>query len=1482
MQHTVVSGLKKSCARLALAIFLFNISSTAFAVTVDVDTDNDGPGCELREAVNAVGSGADFGGCVYDGDTVLVTPGGDNTITLQQGEIGFFPNEFNNAYINITGVAPAPGAEPAVTIDANNLSRVFSLSGIEPGTMEIHHLNLINGNADDGGLIYLSGAGHDLTLNNVNLSNSTATDRGGALYVGPNGSLTMTDTEVFNNSAEYDDFGPVYTPGGGIFIDTNSTGVNITSTGTYTDGIYENTGSFGGGINIESTATPINISNTDFTNNTGEFGGAIHGFGNTLEITNSIFQGNQAITAGAIYSNFDFANISDSNFILNTASNSGGAILLDFPFFSGVLKTLTLVNVNFDQNSAAFDGGAVYCSSAFEACEVSITADQPDIGFTNNTAGEFGGAIYTNPVTADEECGEECGPGEVTYPVDSDLTIENILFDGNIAGDQGAAIMTGAETSITDAIFSNNDALSIIIANDDLSVVNTDFINNEGVTIYNDLSMPPNPSSILIEIIDSLFEGNDGGGVFLTPPDTGEVVEYTVNILRTVFNENFGPSLADFDLTAYDFGGDVGVINITDSSFLGNTPSAGLFFGGNLTINTFGASLNLLRTTIANNTTSGVSVRAASDVTSSIINSTITNNDNSALAFPPQSNQGGGVRNDGGVMNIIHSTIANNFARNRGVTSTGFGGGIYTTGGGIINLTNSIISDNQADQAGEDCYIDTIFPGTNIFSLGNNLISDLGLNCAITLDPDDITGESALLEALADNGGLTLTRLLNALSPALNAADNALDIAQDQRGINRPQLVTSDMGAVEMTEPDVTPPVIAEVTPVPTPTTDTTPNYTFSSDEAGTITYGGDCSSATTAAVIGNNTITFNVLAVGTHSNCTILVTDSSDNDSNLLSVNNFEITEAIGPAPVIAEVTPVPTPTTDDTPTYTFSSTSAGTITYGGACTSATTTAVVGNNTITFNTLPAGTYACSITVTDGDDQDSNLLNISAFTIEAPAIPPVTGGGGGGAGGGFGQPSSQGNPSTPEQPTQPETPTQPENPVVQPDPTRPEQPLQPEPPVTPQPESPAPQQTIQSEQTAPPTVTPEEIIFVTEQTPVDSIQSTGSGIYGHESNKTVRQLSLTCNYADFSSQYGISINQNSDSDGDGLSDQLECLAQTNPTETDSDGDGLSDAYEELSLGTNPNQSNGQPGSNMLIITTPEEQMLTGDESPLVKGINTAKGEVDIYIFDRADFEEISIKLQEELNADENLNDQQRNEIYDQKFTEYVQSILAKFITKSLDPENPEEAKFINKIQLLGETPTGNNSVFLLDSEKSLIDNTYLAMAHNAQELYSEEVEFKVDSTLKILNPNVDTLGNKPIPTEALLGELKIEIDPGNFRPVLAGNIKEPSKVVANWQSDIVSSALIADSLDEDFRLSAPADLPPGEHTVYVTAYRRSDGAQSETLKIPFTVSADSAQSGPTNDWLRYILGLIGILVIGGAAFSLRNKQTKKPPIAPTL
>ena len=44
---------------------------------------------------------------------------------------------------------------------------------------------------------------------------------------------------------------------------------------------------------------------------------------------------------------------------------------------------------------------------------------------------------------------------------------------------------------------------------------------------------------------------------------------------------------------------------------------------------------------------------------------------------------------------------------------------------------------------------------------------------------------------------------------------------------------------------DIVKPVLTEITTITTPTNDRTPNYTFSSSESGSITYGGSCSSST-------------------------------------------------------------------------------------------------------------------------------------------------------------------------------------------------------------------------------------------------------------------------------------------------------------------------------------------------------------------------------------------------------------------------------------------------------------------------------------------------------------------------------------------------------------------------------------------------------------------------------------------------------------
>lgn len=123
----------------------------------------------------------------------------------------------------------------------------------------------------------------------------------------------------------------------------------------------------------------------------------------------------------------------------------------------------------------------------------------------------------------------------------------------------------------------------------------------------------------------------------------------------------------------------------------------------------------------------------------------------------------------------------------------------------------------------------------------------------------------------------------------------------DMAGVTR--TAPFDIGAYDVGgSADATAPTLAEVTPVPASSSNQAPVYVFSSDEAGTVTYGGDCGNGSlSTAVVGNNTVEWN-LGIGTYSNCTITVTDAASNASTPLAVTEFVITPAISSASKVIE----------------------------------------------------------------------------------------------------------------------------------------------------------------------------------------------------------------------------------------------------------------------------------------------------------------------------------------------------------------------------------------------------------------------------------------------------------------------------------------------------------------------------------------------------------------------------------------------------
>ncbi|MDD5084047.1 MAG: hypothetical protein PHT88_03925 [Candidatus Moranbacteria bacterium] len=116
----------------------------------------------------------------------------------------------------------------------------------------------------------------------------------------------------------------------------------------------------------------------------------------------------------------------------------------------------------------------------------------------------------------------------------------------------------------------------------------------------------------------------------------------------------------------------------------------------------------------------------------------------------------------------------------------------------------------------------------------------------------------------------------------------------DALGITRGADGTWDRGAFEFGSEglsDTVAPIITQVAAIQSITRDNTPNYTFSSTEAGVISYVGDCSVTNISAANANNAITLNALKRGTHSDCSIKVTDAANNQSASLSIPPFTIT---------------------------------------------------------------------------------------------------------------------------------------------------------------------------------------------------------------------------------------------------------------------------------------------------------------------------------------------------------------------------------------------------------------------------------------------------------------------------------------------------------------------------------------------------------------------------------------------------------------
>ncbi|MAD35868.1 cadherin-like domain-containing protein, partial [Tistrella sp.] len=323
----------------------------------------------------------------------------------------------------------------------------------------------------------------------------------------------------------------------------------------------------GGGAGINFTASGSDtLTLTDITMNnlTATAGGAVYMAGGQLAMTGTnSFVDNQATSGagGAIYiSGGNFIHTVTGQFTTNTATTEGGAVYQT----SAAGATLNVTDSSFDQNSATNAGGAIRIEGNTSG---NITFSVTDSSFTNNTAAS-GGAISSRT------------GGGATTVTRATFTSNSSTSSSPSAGGGAIALAdtaTASDATINDSTFTQN---------------TTNSNANGGAVFAND------GTRISLDIARSTFDRNTagiGGAIAMLGTDS------TTSVVNSTFSGN-----------SATYGGAIensSALTVAHSTFSGNSASGAPYNG---TIDSYGGSVSVSHTILANNTGSGVNVTGGS------------------------------------------------------------------------------------------------------------------------------------------------------------------------------------------------------------------------------------------------------------------------------------------------------------------------------------------------------------------------------------------------------------------------------------------------------------------------------------------------------------------------------------------------------------------------------------------------------------------------------------------------------------------------------------------------------------------------------------------------------------------------------------------------------------------------------------------------------------------------------------------------------
>ncbi len=693
----------------------------------------------FSELASEIGSGGDINLSKdiyrYDsGSTIIISDAG--TINGNGAVIDMSGSSIQVFNIETTGVTIKNITFKNIKYDGNGGAIYFDA----PGTVENCNFNNNTVTKYHGGAIYFNNQG---TVTNCNFSNNIASTygNGGAIYFNNQGNVT--NSNFINSTAIH--------AGGAIYFNNQGT---VNNCNFVTNTVKNN---MGGAIYIKSG----NINNSNFTGNTVDYyGGAIYLNGESTvnkcnfisnsarygggaiyttyssKIENCNFTNNKATSpGGAIYSNAE-GNVNNCNFINNIADSKyygeGGAIYI---------KSGTVVNSNFTDNTATCNGGAIYFNSTIniDSCNfinnyaksnggaiyTTYSGNVENCNFTNNHGYE-GGAIYilSGRITSCDFNNNDAGYGGGIYfyssRVDGKVSYSN--FMANVASQRGGAIYSAYSSTVTGCNLMNNRVTgsygyggAIYFKNK--GTVNycnllNNSANNDAGAIYID------SSGEISRITYSNFTNNTGNHY------AGAIMIKNSAIIN---NCNFWSNIAKYNGGAIYFDSSIETGTISYSNFINNSAQSGggaiyankrvilrnsNFKNNNVTSGHGGAirfndegivyDCDFISNNAYSNTAYGGAIYFKTECT--IENSNFNNN------YADGSNYA-----DGGAFYADLATVNNcTFINNTAKTS---GGAIYIHGGKITNSNfnnNTAGSHGGAINFGSECYVNNCNFNSNI------------------------------------------------------------------------------------------------------------------------------------------------------------------------------------------------------------------------------------------------------------------------------------------------------------------------------------------------------------------------------------------------------------------------------------------------------------------------------------------------------------------------------------------------------------------------------------------------------------------------------------------------------------------------------------------------------------------------------------------------------------------------------------------------